>query len=113
MSPFSRRDFLRASVVGGAGLTLAFSLPSCAAAPSAPVSTPFKPNAWIRLSTDGSVTLVVDRSEMGQGVHTSLPMLLAEEMDVPLEAIRVEPAPAGPARGGVLFGLLPPEVRPT
>ncbi|HEV8455918.1 MAG TPA: molybdopterin cofactor-binding domain-containing protein, partial [Gemmatimonadales bacterium] len=91
----SRRDFLRASAVAGAGLTIAVYLPSCAPGPGKPVTTPFKPDAWIRMSTDGSVTLVIDRSEMGQGVLTALPMLLAEELDVPWEKVRIEQAPAG------------------
>ncbi len=91
----SRREFLKAGAVAGAGLTIAVALPSCAPGRSRVVSTPFKPNAWVRVSTDGSVTLVVDRSEMGQGVYTALPMLLAEELDIPWEAVRVEQAGAG------------------
>ena len=90
----TRRDFLRAGVAAGAGLTLAVSLPSCAPGRQSPVTTPFKPNAWVRVGTDGVVTLVVDRSEMGQGVYTSLPMLLAEELDVPWASVRVEQAGA-------------------
>ena len=74
-STVSRRDFLRASAVAGAGLTLAFTLPSCAPAGDKSVTTPFKPNAWVRVRSDGSVILLVDRSEMGQGVATALPML--------------------------------------
>ena len=91
----SRRDFLRAGAAAGAGLTIAVYLPSCAPGAGKPVTTPFKPNAWIRMSTDGSVTLVIDRSEMGQGVLTALPMLLAEELDVPWEKVTIEQAPAG------------------
>ena len=91
----TRRDFLRAGVAVGAGLTIAVYLPSCAPGSKTPVTTPFKPNAWVRISTDGSVTLVVDRSEMGQGVYTALPMLLAEELDVPWESVQVEQAGAG------------------
>ena len=86
----TRRDFLRAGAAAGAGLTIAVYLPSCTPGAGKPVTTPFKPNAWVRISTDGSVTLVVDRSEMGQGVYTALPMLLAEELDVPWESVRVE-----------------------
>lgn len=91
----SRRDFLRAGAVAGAGLTLAISLPGCAPREAAQVTTPFQPNAWLRISTDDTVTLVVDRSEMGQGVMTALPALLAEELDVSWERVRVEPAGAG------------------
>jgi isoquinoline 1-oxidoreductase beta subunit len=91
----SRREFLKAGAVAGAGLTVAVSLPSCAPGPQKVVTTPLKPNAWVRVSTDGTVTLVVDRSEMGQGVYTALPMLLAEELDTPWESVRVEQAGAG------------------
>jgi len=91
----SRREFLRAGAAAGAGLTIAVWLPSCAPGAGKPVTTPFKPNAWVRLSTDGSVTILVDRSEMGQGVYTALPMLVAEELDVPWESVRIEQAGAG------------------
>ncbi|HEU5217917.1 MAG TPA: molybdopterin cofactor-binding domain-containing protein, partial [Gemmatimonadales bacterium] len=99
----SRRDFLKAGAVAGAGLTIAITLPSCAPGPQKVVTTPLKPNAWVRVSTDGSVTLVVDRSEMGQGVYTALPMLLADELDVPWEAVRIEPAGAGKEYFNSLF----------
>lgn len=101
----SRRDFLRAGAVAGAGLTLAFTLPSCATAGEKTVTTPFKPNAWIRIRSDGSVILVVDRSEMGQGVATALPMLLADELDVPWESISIESAPAGSEYANPDFGV--------
>lgn len=92
---FSRRDFLRAGAVAGAGLTLAVTFPACTAGgEQPPAGPPWSPNAWIRLRSDGSVTLVVDRSEMGQGVLTALPMLLAEELDVPWESISLEQSPA-------------------
>ncbi|MFN2326433.1 MAG: molybdopterin cofactor-binding domain-containing protein, partial [Gemmatimonadales bacterium] len=94
-SSVSRRDFLKAGAVAGAGLTLAIQLPGCAPGRNQVVTTPFTPNAWVRISTDSTVTLVVDRSEMGQGVHTALPMLLAEELDVPWEMVRIESAGAG------------------
>jgi len=102
----SRREFLRAGVVAGAGLTLAIHLPGCARPEAGgPVSTPFKPNAWIRVSTDGSVTIVVDRSEMGQGVLTSLPMLVADELDVAWDRIKLEQAPAGAEYYNPAFGI--------
>jgi isoquinoline 1-oxidoreductase beta subunit len=50
-------------------------------------------NGWVAISPDGTIDVVVPRSEMGQGVHTALPVLLAEELDAPLEAVRVVPAP--------------------
>jgi isoquinoline 1-oxidoreductase subunit beta len=99
----TRRDFLRAGAVAGAGLTLAISLPSCGSEPAPPPGPPFTPNAWVRIGTDGSVTLVLDRSEMGQGVHTALPMLLAEELDVPWATVRVEQSGASKEYYNPLF----------
>ncbi|MDB5872112.1 MAG: acylaldehyde oxidase, partial [Ramlibacter sp.] len=49
-------------------------------------------NGWIKIASDGTVVLAMPRSEMGQGVYTALPMLAAEELDVPLSAIRIEQA---------------------
>jgi isoquinoline 1-oxidoreductase beta subunit len=50
-------------------------------------------NGWIAVNPDGTVSVVVPRSEMGQGVHTALPMLVAEELDAPLDSVRIAPAP--------------------
>ena len=88
----SRRDFIRASVIAGGGLLLGSHLPSCTCFASALDSLatsaePFAPNAWIRIAGDGAITIIVDRSEMGQGVNTSLPMLIAEELDADWESI--------------------------
>ena len=58
-------------------------------------------NGWIKIGTDGSVTLAMPRSEMGQGVHTALPMLAAEELDVPLSAMRIEQAGSDTIYGNV------------
>jgi len=53
----------------------------------------FTPNAWVRIGRDDSITLFMPRAEMGQGIHTGLAMLLAEELGCPLERVRIEPAP--------------------
>ena len=58
-------------------------------------------NGWIKIASDGSVIMAMPRSEMGQGVHTALPMLAAEELDVPLSAVRIEPAGADAIYGNV------------
>src|SRR5688572_31572192 len=58
-------------------------------------------NGWIKISSDGSVVLAMPRSEMGQGVHTALPMLAAEELDVPLSAVRIEQAGVDTIYGNV------------
>jgi len=57
----------------------------------------FAPNPWVRVARDGTVTVIIDRSEMGQGVVTSLAMLVAEELEVALDSVRAEFAPADPA----------------
>ena len=58
-------------------------------------------NGWIRIGPDGTVMIAMPRSEMGQGVHTALPMLIAEEMDVPLSMVRIEQAPIDKIFGNV------------
>jgi isoquinoline 1-oxidoreductase beta subunit len=58
-------------------------------------------NGWIRIASDGSVVLAMPRSEMGQGVHTALPMLAAEELDLPLKLVRIEQAGADTIYGNV------------
>ena len=91
----SRREFVKAGVVAGAGLTLALSLEGCRKESPPPAgAAAFAPNAWIRVGTDDTVTVVVDRTEMGQGVSTALPMLVAEELDADWSAVRYEFAPA-------------------
>src|SRR5688500_20348348 len=102
---FTRREFVRAGLAAGAGLTLAVSLGGCAddAAPPAG-SAPFAPDAWIRVGTDDTVTVMVDRSEMGQGVSTALPMLVAEELDADWSTVRYQFAPANEAYYNPLIG---------
>ncbi|MHB9100118.1 MAG: xanthine dehydrogenase family protein molybdopterin-binding subunit [Sulfuricella sp.] len=92
----SRREFLKTGATLGAGLTIAFYLPVGAARMmvSQGAGKPFAPNAFIRIAPDNTVTVIVKHLEMGQGVNTGLPTLVAEELDVPWEKIRVESAPA-------------------
>jgi len=73
----SRRDLLQAGVVAGAGLSLGFCVRGERHA-TPPSNAPFAPNAWIRVERDGKVTLLLGQSEMGQGVITSLPLILAD-----------------------------------
>ncbi|HEX9895690.1 MAG TPA: molybdopterin cofactor-binding domain-containing protein, partial [Gemmatimonadales bacterium] len=103
----SRRDFLRSTAVAGVGLTVAVQW-GCApgeGASSGPVTTPFAPDAFVRVSTDGSVTVVCGYSEMGQGVLTAVPQLVAEELDVEWSKVRVEQSPAGEAYFNPAFGM--------
>ena len=92
----SRRAFLKASAAAGGGLLLSFRLPALmrnAEVAETPTANTFAPNAFIRIDRQGRVTLVVHQVEMGQGTYTSLPMLLAEELEVDLAQVQVEPAP--------------------
>nr|MDJ0873192.1 molybdopterin-dependent oxidoreductase [Gammaproteobacteria bacterium] len=95
---FSRRRFLKASAVAGSGLIIGCYLPiGGRLAQALPTSTEaFSPNAFLRIAPDDTVTFVLHKSEMGQGVYTSLPMLIAEELEVDLSAVRVQFAPAHP-----------------
>jgi len=97
MSPFSRRDFLTAGVAAGAGLVIGFYLPHRSRA--GPPGEAFSPNAYLKITPDDKVTIVVARSEMGQGVRTSLPMILAEELEADWKQIQIEQAGAS-----TLFG---------
>jgi len=97
MKHVSRRQFLTAGAAAGGGLLLGWYFdavpgPLAAVAKAAPSSV-FAPNAFIRIGRDGRVTMIVAQVEMGQGTYTSMPMLLAEELEVGLDQVRVEHAP--------------------
>ncbi|MEW6645086.1 MAG: xanthine dehydrogenase family protein molybdopterin-binding subunit [Pseudomonadota bacterium] len=89
----SRRGFLRASVATGGGLLLSLSLPFAHRESQAAASDTFVPNAFIRIGGDGQVVLTMPYVEMGQGTYTSIPMLIAEELEVDLRRVRLEHAP--------------------
>lgn len=107
LADVSRRDFLRVGAATGAGLVLAIYLPGCSRAPAAGTSTepPFHPNAFLRIAPDDTITVVVGYSEMGQGVATAVPMLVAEELEADWSTIKVEFAPADPAYTNPLLGM--------
>jgi isoquinoline 1-oxidoreductase beta subunit len=89
----NRRQFLGVSAVAGGGMLLATYLePLNAAEAWAPRAIDFEPNAFIRITPDGSVTIIAKNPEIGQGVKTMLPMLIAEELDVDWKNVRVEQA---------------------
>jgi len=103
----ARRDFLKTSIAvvasSGGGLALGIALPAAAAAASAKT---FAPNAFLRIAADNRVTVICPSTEMGQGVYTSLPMLVAEELDVELPQVRYEASPADPAYiNPMVFGI--------
>jgi isoquinoline 1-oxidoreductase beta subunit len=93
-----RREFLQTTSAIGAGLIIGFRIPRQQQAST------FAPNAWLRIGTDNSVTVIVDRSEMGQGVATALPMLLAEELDADWSKVTIQFAPADKNYINPLFG---------
>ena len=78
-----RRTFLKSSAAGGAALIIGFHLPAHASSDPAQAQEkpPINPlNAWVRITPDNRVTLILAKSEMGQGIMTALPMILAEEL---------------------------------
>ncbi len=94
----SRRTFIKVVAVAGAGLTLGISYYAFGRRPGdPPTDATFAPNAFLRIDEDGAITIVVGKSEMGQGVATALPQLVAEELEVPLSRVAFEFAPAHPA----------------
>ncbi len=102
----TRRGFLKAGAAAGGGLLVGgylYGLDDLAGTRVA-ASTLFEPNVWVKIGTDDTVTIVLTQLEMGQGVMTSMPMLLAEELDADWTAIETEWAPADPKYGNPNFG---------
>jgi isoquinoline 1-oxidoreductase beta subunit len=102
----SRRGFLKIASIAGGGLMIGCYLgtrnSASAADPVAPpaAASEFAPNAFIRILPDGSVTIIAKNPEIGQGVKTSLPMIIAEELEVPWKSVVVEQGALNPAYGG-------------
>src|ERR1700693_520341 len=94
----NRREFLKTGAAGGAALVVAFHLPGSAfaAAQDQEKKTPNPLNAWVRITPDNRVTLILGKSEMGQGAMTALPMILAQELYLDWNQVRVEQAPTDP-----------------
>jgi isoquinoline 1-oxidoreductase subunit beta len=103
----TRRDFLKAGALAGAGLLLGFHLPSSAgAAGEESKKAPYYPvNAFLHIGADNSVTVYVNKSEMGQGIYTSIPMLIAEELECDWSKVRVLPAPVAPVYNNPMSGM--------
>jgi isoquinoline 1-oxidoreductase beta subunit len=101
-----RRAFLKKTAASGGALVIGFYLPGkFEALAAAPPAEPSALNAWVRIAPDNTVTLIIDKSEMGTGVTTSLPMLLAEELEFDWKRVKFEFAPAAPQYFNPLFGL--------
>jgi isoquinoline 1-oxidoreductase subunit beta len=102
-SNLTRRDFLKTTSAGGAGLLIGFHLTGALPADAATASD-FAPNAFIAISPEGEIRLVIARSEMGQGVRTSLAMILAEELDADWASVKIEQADCDAKYGDMTTG---------
>ncbi len=103
----SRRAFLKSTAALGGGLVIGFYLPGGGgrnALAQAPQKMVFPPNAFLRIAKDNTVTVVVKHLEFGQGVQTSLPMLICEELECDWTKVKTELAPANPVYGNILWG---------
>lgn len=96
----SRREFLKTSAATGGGLLMGVALPGHLVA----AGTLHTPNAWVHIADDNTITLMCARSEMGQGVYTALPMLIAEELEVDLKTVKVQNAPPAAVYTNALLG---------
>src|SRR5690349_18564941 len=108
MKKLSRREFLQASAAAAGGLVIGFYLPEGGgkrAFAQAPQRPPVSPNAFLRVGKDGSVTVMVKHLEFGQGVTTSLPMIVAEELECDWSKVRYALAPAAPEYAHTMFGM--------
>jgi isoquinoline 1-oxidoreductase subunit beta len=109
-APLDRRSFFRVSALAGGGLLLGLYLKNSSALaaevgrPTDATAGDFAPNAFLRIAPDGTVTIVAHKPEMGQGVMTSIPMILAEELDVDWKTVKLDIGRASPAFGGQLSG---------
>jgi isoquinoline 1-oxidoreductase subunit beta len=98
----SRRDFLKTSVAVGGGLVIGLYLPQSSVARSAGEADTL--NAWVRIAPDNTITLICHRNEMGQDVHTSLALLVAEELNVDVNRVTIQQAPVDPVYVNALLG---------
>jgi isoquinoline 1-oxidoreductase beta subunit len=102
----NRREFLKISATTATSLILGMYLSSetVEAQDTDPQQTAFVPNAYLCIDADGIVTFLIHRSEMGQGVQTAIPMILADELEADWVTIRVKQAPADPIYGDQVTG---------
>src|SRR5918999_4860092 len=104
-----RRDFIKLGAVAGTGLLLGFRLPDRRENAAPLVS--LEPNAFLRVDPDGDVTIWLARSDMGQGVRTALPMIVADELDADWSRVRVVQADAHPNKYGRMMTVGSTSVR--
>lgn len=109
MINLSRRSFIKSTALVAGGLVVAFSIPQAkrfmGVANSAEAMPLPAPNAFLRIGADDSITVMLAHSEMGQGVWTTLPMLIADELDADWSKVKVEHAPAAPAYIHTAYGI--------
>ena len=101
-----RREFLKGGAAAAGAFTLGFVIPGKARAGTVGADGLFKPNAFIRITADNQVTVVLGKSEMGQNVYTNLPLIVAEELDADWQAIRVEQSKVDPAYNWPALGMM-------
>jgi len=103
-----RREFLKAGAALGGGLLISLYVPEFIPAARATDSAakPVALNAFVRIGTDESVTVISNHSEMGQGIYTSLPMLLNEELEADWARVRVESSPVDAVYNHTVFGIM-------
>jgi len=103
-STLNRRSFLQVSAAAGGGLLVGACLPSWTGTDLVSAAGSFEPNVWIKVNADDTVRIMLTMLEMGQGVMTSMPMLVAEELDFDWSRIKTEWAGADPKYGNPNFG---------
>ena len=99
----TRRSFLKVSATGGA-LLIGGTIPGLRGAFTTSAAGTFEPSIWLRIGSDESITILLTQIEMGQGVMTAMPMLVAEELDVDWNKIKTEWVPADAKYGNPAFG---------
>src|SRR5882757_7121461 len=104
----SRRNFIRTGAILGGGLLISFRVPlsgRLADGRRPGAADGFSPNAFLRINANNGITILLAHAEMGQGIWTTLPMLIAEELDADWKDIKVEHAPAGKDYFHTVFGM--------
>lgn len=108
-SRLDRRDFIKLGAVAGTGLLLGVRIPERSGSSSR--RAPLEPNAFLRIDPDGNVTVWLARSDMGQGVRTALPMIVADELDADWSRVRILQADAHPTQYGRMMTVGSTSVR--
>ena len=106
MMNLSRRSFLHVTALSGGGMLIGAVIDPAALAQQQPQqkASPLEPNAFIRIAPDGTVTLISRNPEIGQGIKTMLPMLIAEELEVDWKSVKIEQADLDAKYGGQTTG---------